>query len=111
MWFLRRPRWDYRTGIAPPLYFRHGSSLEHDTGPHPEGPGRIPAIESELERRGWIGYERREAPEVPIPALTAVHPPAYVDATVEISNRCGLGRGCRNCESRKADSNRDKQCV
>ena len=33
---------DYRTGIAPPLYFRHESSLEHDTGPAPRGPGPHP---------------------------------------------------------------------
>jgi acetoin utilization deacetylase AcuC-like enzyme len=89
VWFLRRPRWDYRTGIAPPLYFRHRSSLEHDTGPHPEGPGRIPAIESEMERRGWLGYERREAPEVPLPALTAVHPPGYVDAIRRMAEQGG----------------------
>jgi acetoin utilization deacetylase AcuC-like enzyme len=77
--FLRRPRWDYGIGIAAPLYFRHESSLEHDTGPHPEGPGRIPAIERVLERRGWLGYQQREAPEVSMEALTAIHPNAYVD--------------------------------
>ena len=51
-------------------------SLAHDAGAaHPEGPGRIPAIERELEGRGWLGYERTEAPEVAMEALTAVHPP------------------------------------
>jgi acetoin utilization deacetylase AcuC-like enzyme len=76
----RRASCVYRTGIAPPLYFRHESSLEHETGPHPEGPGRIPAIERELESRGWLGYELREAPEVDLGTLTAVHPERYVES-------------------------------
>src|SRR3954471_20022023 len=70
---------DYGTGVAAPLYFRHESSLRHDTGPHPEGPGRIPAIERELESRGWLGFERRDAPAVDPAALTAVHPQEFVD--------------------------------
>jgi acetoin utilization deacetylase AcuC-like enzyme len=79
----------YRTGIAAPLYFRHESSLEHDTGPHPEGPGRIPAIERELERRGWHGYERRDAPQVDPAALTAIHPQSYVDSIRAMSEAGG----------------------
>ncbi|MEA2474875.1 MAG: hypothetical protein QOE06_2790 [Thermoleophilaceae bacterium] len=75
--------------MAPPLYFRHESSLEHDTGPHPEGPGRIPAIERELEARGWLGYERREAPEVAMDALVAVHPESQVRAVREMSEGGG----------------------
>jgi acetoin utilization deacetylase AcuC-like enzyme len=85
----RPPTGDYRTPIAAPLYFRHESSLEHDTGPHPEGPGRIPAIERELEARGWLGYERRDAPEVPIEVLSRVHPRAYVDAVRAMSEAGG----------------------
>lgn len=73
----------------PPLYFRHPASLEHDTGAHPEGPGRIPAIEAELERRDWLGYERREAPEVAADVLGAVHPPDYVAAVRAMSERGG----------------------
>jgi acetoin utilization deacetylase AcuC-like enzyme len=87
--FLRRARSDYRIGIAAPLYFRHESSVEHDTGPHPEGPGRIPAIEREMERRDWLGYERRDAPEVPVSALNAVHPPAYVDGIRRLADSGG----------------------
>jgi acetoin utilization deacetylase AcuC-like enzyme len=76
------PAWgaDYGIGIGPPLYFHHASSLEHDTGPHPENKARIPAIEAELESRGWLGMELREAPEADLDAVTAVHPPDYVDA-------------------------------
>jgi acetoin utilization deacetylase AcuC-like enzyme len=76
----RSPSADYRTPIAAPLYFRHESSLRHDTGPHPEGPGRIPAIEQELRARDWLGYEVREAPAVATEALTAIHPAAYVES-------------------------------
>ena len=89
MSFLHRPRCDYGIGIAAPLYFRHESSLEHDTGPHPEGPGRIPAIEREMERRAWLGYERREAPEVPMDALAAVHPSGYVEQIRQIAEGGG----------------------
>jgi acetoin utilization deacetylase AcuC-like enzyme len=75
--------------MGEPLYFHHPSSLEHDTGPHPERIERIPAIEGELERRGWLGYARREAPEVPMAALTAVHPEAYVESVRATSERGG----------------------
>ena len=66
--------------LSQPLYFHSASSLEHDTGGHPEGAGRIPAIERELSRLGWLGYRRMEAPEVPRAVLTAVHPERYVEA-------------------------------
>jgi acetoin utilization deacetylase AcuC-like enzyme len=85
----RSPSGVYRTPIARPLYFRHESSLRHDTGPHPEGPGRIPAIESELDARGWLGYERREAPEVALDDLTAVHPRDYVESVRAVSEAGG----------------------
>jgi acetoin utilization deacetylase AcuC-like enzyme len=87
--FARPPTGVYRTPIAAPLYFRHESSLDHDTGPHPEGPGRIPAIERELEACGWLGYERRDAPEVTMDVLGAVHPPAYVTAVRSLSEAGG----------------------
>src|SRR5918999_5669215 len=80
---------DYGIGAMAPLYFRHQSSLEHDTGPHPEGPGRIPAIEREFERRDWLGYERREAPEVTAAALHAVHPESYVESIRRFSESGG----------------------
>jgi acetoin utilization deacetylase AcuC-like enzyme len=80
----------YGIGVGLPLYFRHESSLEHDTGAHPENARRIPAIEDELERRGWAGFERREAPRVSMETLTAVHPSAYVD---EIRLVCESGGG------------------
>src|SRR5436190_7436312 len=72
-----------------PLYFHHPSSLEHDTGAHPERAARIPAIERELESRSWLGFERVLAPEVEPAALEAVHPPEHIRAIAELSARGG----------------------
>ena len=69
---------DYGIRIGAPLYFRHDSSLEHDTGPHPEGPGRIPAIERAMDARDWLGFELREAPEATLEQIERVHPDHYV---------------------------------
>ena len=71
------------------LYFRHAASMEHDTGSHPEGPGRIPAIEDALEQRGWDRLERREAPAVDPQALGRVHPSGYVDSVRGMSEAGG----------------------
>jgi acetoin utilization deacetylase AcuC-like enzyme len=65
--------------MAPGLYFRHESSLQHETGSHPENKARIPAIEAELERRGWLGWERRQAPAVEMTQLERIHTPALVE--------------------------------
>jgi acetoin utilization deacetylase AcuC-like enzyme len=73
----------------PALYLHHPSSLKHDTGGHPERAERILAIERELESRQWLGYERAEAPAVTRAVLEAVHPPDYVDAIAEVSERGG----------------------
>jgi acetoin utilization deacetylase AcuC-like enzyme len=70
---------DYGIRIATPLYFRHESSLGHETGAHPEGPGRIPAIERAMEERDWLGYERRDAPEAAIEQILRAHPQSHVD--------------------------------
>jgi acetoin utilization deacetylase AcuC-like enzyme len=76
----------YRTGV---LYFHHRSSLEHDTGAHPEQAARIPAIEAALEARGWLGYERVEAPAADIARVTAVHPERHVEAVRAMSEGGG----------------------
>jgi acetoin utilization deacetylase AcuC-like enzyme len=65
---------------AQPVYLAHRSSLEHDTGPHPEQPARITAIERELAARDWLGFERRESPPAGREDLEAVHPAPYIDA-------------------------------
>ena len=76
--------------MGAPLYFRSETSLEHETGPHPEGPGRIPAIEAELARQGWLGFERRDSPAVDLEVLSAVHPRSYIDS---VSAMCEGGGG------------------
>ena len=75
--------------MAPPLYFRHASSLDHDTGPHPENRTRIVAIEDELERRGRLGWEWRDAPAAGEDRITAVHPPEHVAAVRRVSEAGG----------------------
>jgi acetoin utilization deacetylase AcuC-like enzyme len=71
------------------IYLRHPSSLEHDTGDHPECAARIVAIERELERRRWLGLERLSAPAVDRETVEAVHPAGYVDRIADVSARGG----------------------
>ena len=71
------------------VFLEHPSSLEHDTGRHPEQPARINAIERELSERGWLGFERVQSPPVARSDLTAVHPEQYVDAIERISAQGG----------------------
>jgi acetoin utilization deacetylase AcuC-like enzyme len=69
-----------------PVYLRHSSSLEHDTGfGHPERADRIRALEADLERRGWLGWERRDAPQASEEQLLAVHTPEHLRAVRELS--------------------------
>jgi acetoin utilization deacetylase AcuC-like enzyme len=73
----------------PPLYLHHSSSLQHDTGAHPERAERIVAIERELAKRQWLGYRREEAPVATRAVIEAVHPPDYVDAIARLSEQGG----------------------
>ena len=71
-----------------PVYLRHPSSLEHDTGRgHPERADRIRAIEAELEAREGLGWDLKEAPRATEEQLLRVHPPAYVERVREMSAR------------------------
>jgi acetoin utilization deacetylase AcuC-like enzyme len=65
--------------MPPGLYFRHPSSVEHETGAHPENKARIPAIENELERRDWLGWQRREAPAATTDQLERIHPAEHIE--------------------------------
>jgi acetoin utilization deacetylase AcuC-like enzyme len=75
--------------MGPPLLFNHPSSLEHETGTHPEGSGRIEAITAELEARRWLGWEGRQAPAVEREVLAAVHPESHIDAVAAVSEAGG----------------------
>jgi acetoin utilization deacetylase AcuC-like enzyme len=71
-----------------PPFFRHDSSLEHDTGfGHPERADRIRAIEGELDSRDWLGWDRVEAPAATEEQLLRVHPAEYVQAVRDHSER------------------------
>jgi acetoin utilization deacetylase AcuC-like enzyme len=73
-----------------PPFFRHAASLDHDTGRgHPERAERIRAIEAELERRDWLGWEPVDAPAATEEQLLRVHPREYVDRVREFSSRSG----------------------
>jgi acetoin utilization deacetylase AcuC-like enzyme len=75
--------------MAPPsVFLAHPSSLAHETGSHPERAARIIAIERELERRGWIGFERLSSPVVDRSVLAAVHSEAYI-ASIEAASARG----------------------
>jgi acetoin utilization deacetylase AcuC-like enzyme len=71
------------------VFLEHPSSFEHDTGGHPEQPARIAAIQRELDRRGWLGFERVNSPAVERDVLTAVHSEAYVESIERLSARGG----------------------
>jgi acetoin utilization deacetylase AcuC-like enzyme len=62
-----------------PLYLRHPSSLDHETGMHPERADRIRAIEAALAARDWLGWETREAPAAAEEQLLRVHSHDYVE--------------------------------
>ncbi len=63
---------------AAPIFLSHPSSLEHDTGRHPECAARIEAIEALLTGLEWLGYERISSPPVARSVLGRVHPSAHV---------------------------------
>jgi acetoin utilization deacetylase AcuC-like enzyme len=62
-----------------PLYLRHPSSLEHDTGVHPERPDRIRGLEASLAARDWLGWEVREAPPAIEQQLLGVHTTEHLE--------------------------------
>jgi acetoin utilization deacetylase AcuC-like enzyme len=76
----------YGTPMASaPVWLEHPSSLEHDTGSHPERAARITAIERELRRHDWLGFERMQSPPVDRSVLELVHPPAYIASIERVS--------------------------
>ena len=68
-----------------PLLLRHPSSVEHDTGSHPERPARIVAVERALAERDWLGWEVRESPAAELSVVHAVHPASYVESIAAVS--------------------------
>ena len=60
------------------LFVRHDSSLEHDTGAHPENRRRTPAIEAAMDAAGWPGVELVEATPATVEQIMRVHPAEHV---------------------------------
>jgi acetoin utilization deacetylase AcuC-like enzyme len=72
-----------------PPWFRHDAGLAHDIPGHPERPARIVALEAEMERHGWFGWERVEAPRATRDQLARVHPASHIDFIADLSARGG----------------------
>src|SRR5262245_63355191 len=71
------------------LYVAHPSSLEHETGSHPENAGRVRAIEAALGKAGWPGLVQVEAPPASREALTRVHSAEHVESIERFSSEGG----------------------
>jgi acetoin utilization deacetylase AcuC-like enzyme len=67
------------------LFVRHDSSVEHDTGAHPENRRRTPAIEAAMEAAGWPGVERVEAVPATPEQIMRVHPAEHVQRIEALS--------------------------
>jgi acetoin utilization deacetylase AcuC-like enzyme len=75
--------------MTGPVLLRHPSSLEHDTGAHPESPRRIVAIERALASRDWLGWDVRLSPAASRASIEAVHPGRHIDRIEALSARGG----------------------
>jgi acetoin utilization deacetylase AcuC-like enzyme len=75
--------------MAPPVLLRHPSSLEHDTGAHPESPRRIVAIERALGERDWLGWDVRLSPAAARAKIEAVHTASHVNRIEALCQRGG----------------------
>jgi acetoin utilization deacetylase AcuC-like enzyme len=71
------------------LYLSHPSSLEHDTGAHPENPSRLRAIEAALDGAEWPGLTRLQAPSATREQLGRVHSPQHIAGIEEFCARGG----------------------
>ena len=71
------------------IYVSHPSSLEHDTGPHPENAGRLRAIAAAISEAGDLHLERAEARAATEEQLERVHSAAHIRSIEELSARGG----------------------
>jgi len=82
------------------VLFSHPACLEHDptllAPGHPEAPGRLRALESELGRREWPGWDFRLAPPAGAEQLELVHSAAHVRGVAEL---CARGGGALDADT------------
>jgi acetoin utilization deacetylase AcuC-like enzyme len=71
------------------VLLRHPSSLEHDTGAHPESARRIVAIERALAQRDWLAWDVRLAPAASRSSIAAVHTESHIDRIEAMAARGG----------------------
>jgi len=76
--------------MSAPVLLHHPSSLEHDTGAHPESARRIVAIERALAQRDWLGFDVRLSDPASRASIEALHPAHHLD---RIEALCARGGG------------------
>lgn len=86
--------------MSNPLYFDHPACMEHDprayVPTHPDTPERLYVLEQALERRDWLGWERRRAPAASERELELIHSAAHVRAIREL---CAAGGGAIDADT------------
>jgi acetoin utilization deacetylase AcuC-like enzyme len=75
--------------MARPVFLSHSSSLEHDTGAHPESIRRMATIMALLQGQDWLGYEHVVSTAVDRGVLQQVHPSAHIDAIARFAEHGG----------------------
>jgi len=76
--------------MAPrPIFLSHPSSLEHDTGAHPENIARLITVQAALQQRDYLGWETVQPRAADRDVLLRIHPGRYIDRLAAISERGG----------------------
>jgi acetoin utilization deacetylase AcuC-like enzyme len=75
--------------VPPGLWFRHDAGFAHDVPGHPERPERIRALEAEMARHDWFGWEVRSAPQATREQLERIHPARHIDFIEALSAQGG----------------------
>ncbi len=90
-----------------PLWLRDEDFGAHDVPGHPESPARILALEAELARHDWCGFERRQAEPAGRAQLEAVHPPEHIDSIAALS---AAGGGAIDMDTMAVPGTYDAAC-
>jgi acetoin utilization deacetylase AcuC-like enzyme len=78
------------TSSRPTAIFRSRQFLGHDTGQHPENPGRIVAIDRALEQAGLlVGRPEPAFGQADLADVERVHDPRYIEALYRFAEQGG----------------------